>query len=91
MRRVETKVNELVDELDYLKRREQRFRDTNGSLLSQPQPPQFTFLTVMIRGTESTNERVKNFSLLTLLVLMTLGTWQIFYLRGFFQKKNLID
>jgi hypothetical protein len=30
MRRVETKVNELVDELDYLKRRESRFRDTNG-------------------------------------------------------------
>ncbi|KAF9972950.1 vesicle coat component [Actinomortierella ambigua] len=40
---------------------------------------------------ESTNERVKWFSTLTLVVLVTSGLWQIFYLKRFFKKKRLID
>ncbi|KAG0237057.1 vesicle coat component [Actinomortierella wolfii] len=40
---------------------------------------------------ESTNERVKWFSTFTLVVLVTSGLWQIFYLKRFFKKKRLID
>ncbi|KAF9101694.1 vesicle coat component [Mortierella sp. AM989] len=40
---------------------------------------------------ESTNERVKFFSTLTMCVLVVLGLWQIFYLKQFFRKKRLID
>ncbi|EPX74910.1 COPII-coated vesicle component Erv25 [Schizosaccharomyces octosporus yFS286] len=39
---------------------------------------------------ESTNERVKNFAYLTFITLIVLVTWQIIYLRSFFQRKHLI-
>ncbi|KAI7880638.1 hypothetical protein K492DRAFT_177713 [Lichtheimia hyalospora FSU 10163] len=69
LRKLETIVKEVVGEMNYLKRREARMRDTN----------------------ESTNERVKWFSLLSLFTLITLGTWQVLYLRRFFRRKRLID
>jgi len=40
---------------------------------------------------ESTNVRVQNFALLTLVTLIALGVWQIFHLRAFFRRKYLID
>ncbi|EPY51024.1 COPII-coated vesicle component Erv25 [Schizosaccharomyces cryophilus OY26] len=39
---------------------------------------------------ESTNERVKNFAYFTFITLIVLVTWQILYLRSFFQRKHLI-
>lgn len=39
---------------------------------------------------ESTNERVKWFSLTTMGLLVALGIWQIFYLRAYFRSKHLI-
>ncbi|KAK9898535.1 hypothetical protein P389DRAFT_167056 [Cystobasidium minutum MCA 4210] len=69
MRKLEGVVKEIVDELNYLKRREARMRDTN----------------------ESTNERVYWFSLLTAATLVSLGIWQILYLRSYFKRKHLID
>lgn len=69
LRKLETVVQEIVEEMNYLKRREARMRDTN----------------------ESTNERVKFFSILSLFTLFALGTWQILYLRRFFKRKRLID
>ncbi|KAG9289208.1 hypothetical protein G9A89_022517 [Geosiphon pyriformis] len=69
LRKLEQVVQEIVDEMDYLRKREARMRDTN----------------------ESTNERVKWFSLGTMFVLLSLGGWQIFYLKKFFQRKRLID
>ncbi|QIX00257.1 hypothetical protein AMS68_005774 [Peltaster fructicola] len=39
---------------------------------------------------ESTNERVKWFSLSTMGLLVALGIWQIFYLRAYFRSKHLI-
>ncbi|KAG1054559.1 hypothetical protein G6F43_003429 [Rhizopus delemar] len=69
LRKLETVVNEIVDEMNYLKRRETKLRDTN----------------------ESTNERVKWFSILSLITLFGLGTWQVLYLRQFFRRKRLID
>ncbi|KAG1469862.1 hypothetical protein G6F56_003015 [Rhizopus delemar] len=69
LRKLETVVSEIVDEMNYLKRREAKLRDTN----------------------ESTNERVKWFSTLSLMTLFGLGTWQVLYLRRFFKRKRLID
>ncbi|RUS23958.1 emp24/gp25L/p24 family/GOLD-domain-containing protein, partial [Jimgerdemannia flammicorona] len=69
LRKLEKVVQEIWDEMEYLKNREAKMRDTN----------------------ESTNERVQWFSLLTLFTLISLGIWQIFYLRRFFKRKRLID
>lgn len=68
LRKLEKLIEEIVDEMEYLKRREARMRDTN----------------------ESTNERVWSFSLLSIIVLCSVGAWQVFYLRKFFQSKKLI-
>ncbi|PWZ00338.1 endoplasmic reticulum vesicle protein 25 [Testicularia cyperi] len=69
MRKLESVANEIMNEMDYLKKRELRMRDTNMS----------------------TNMRVSNFAILTILALVVLGTWQVFHLRGFFKRKYLID
>ncbi|KAF8317710.1 hypothetical protein DL93DRAFT_2125081 [Clavulina sp. PMI_390] len=69
MRKLEGVVKEIVDELGYLRDREERFADTN----------------------QSTNVRVQNFAVLTLVALIGLGVWQIFHLRAFFRRKYLID
>lgn len=63
LRRIEEMVGEIVSEMEYLRRREQKLRDTN----------------------ESTNERVKWFSFLTIGTLAGLGVWQVFYLRAYFR------
>ncbi|KAJ3391412.1 vesicle coat component [Lobulomyces angularis] len=39
---------------------------------------------------ELANERVRNFSILSMLVLVGVGLWQVWYLRKFFQVKKLI-
>ncbi|SCW02806.1 LAFE_0F14686g1_1 [Lachancea fermentati] len=68
LRRIEEMTDEIVDELNYLKAREERLRDTN----------------------ESTNRRVRNFSLLVIFVLVCLGAWQINYLRNYFKARHII-
>nr|XP_019013358.1 endoplasmic reticulum vesicle protein 25 [Kwoniella pini CBS 10737]OCF52139.1 endoplasmic reticulum vesicle protein 25 [Kwoniella pini CBS 10737] len=40
---------------------------------------------------ESTNARVKNFSILITLGIIGLGIWQLVHLRSFFKRKYLID
>lgn len=52
-----------MSEMDYLRSREQRLRDTN----------------------ESTNTRVKWFAFATMGMLVSLGVWQIVYLRAYFR------
>ena len=39
---------------------------------------------------ESTNDRVKWFSIVSILTLIGLAGWQILYLRSFFKSKKLI-
>lgn len=56
-------VSEIVSEMDYLRSREQKLRDTN----------------------ESTNTRVKWFAFATMGMLVSLGVWQIVYLRAYFR------
>jgi len=40
---------------------------------------------------ESTHSRVLYFSIFTMLCLIGLATWQVFYLRKYFKSKKLID
>ncbi|ODV58527.1 uncharacterized protein ASCRUDRAFT_10121 [Ascoidea rubescens DSM 1968] len=68
LRRIEELTDEIVDELNYLKVREERLRNTN----------------------ESTNSRVKNFSFLIIISLISLGIWQVQYLRAYFRSKHII-
>jgi hypothetical protein len=56
-------VQEIVAEMDYLRQREQKLRDTN----------------------ESTNNRVKWFAFGTMGMLVSLGAWQVVYLRAYFR------
>jgi len=60
---MEEMVAEIVHEMDYMRTREQKLRDTN----------------------ESTNTRVKWFAFATMGMLVSLGAWQIVYLRAYFR------
>lgn len=68
LRRIEEMTYEIAGELQYLKAREERMRDTN----------------------ESTNSRVKWFSILVVSSLVGLGAWQVQYLRHYFKVKHII-
>jgi hypothetical protein len=68
LRKIEELTDEIVGELEYLKAREERLRDTN----------------------ESTNRRVRNFSVCIILALVALGAWQLAYLRNYFKAKHII-
>jgi hypothetical protein len=39
---------------------------------------------------ESTNERVAFYSIASLLIVVALGVWQLWYLRSFFQRKKIL-
>jgi hypothetical protein len=88
MRKLEGLVKEIVDEMGYLKKREERFADTNSA---------FSLAAVGLieyyshTGAVSTQQRVQNFAWFTLASLTGLGVWQIFHLRSFFRRKYLID
>ena len=68
LKKIESLTGEIVQELQYLKRREERMRDTN----------------------ESTNSRVKWFSIIVFFSLVGFGGWQIQYLRHYFKVKHII-
>ncbi|AOW28632.1 endoplasmic reticulum vesicle protein 25 [Candida albicans P57072] len=68
LKRIESITEEIVEELRYLKAREERMRDTN----------------------ESTNSRVKWFSIVVIASLVGFGVWQIQYLRHYFKVKHII-
>ncbi|CAK9439292.1 uncharacterized protein LODBEIA_P34850 [Lodderomyces beijingensis] len=68
LKKIESLTGEIVQELQYLKAREERMRDTN----------------------ESTNARVKWFSIIIVVCLVGLGAWQIQYLRHYFKVKHII-
>ncbi|CAI5758184.1 unnamed protein product [Candida verbasci] len=68
LKKIDSLINEISSELQYLKGREERMRNTN----------------------ESTNSRVKWFSIIIILSLVGLGVWQIQYLRHYFKVKHII-
>lgn len=86
MRKLEGVVKEIVDEMGYLKKREERFQITN-SMCNLTAMPAAAHVAMLV----STNKRVQNFAWFTLGALICLGAWQIFHLRAFFKRKYLID
>lgn len=68
MRRIEDGVAEILNDLKYLRRREERMRDTN----------------------ESTNSRVAWLSIFSVVTMVAVGAWQIYYLKRYFQQKKIL-
>jgi hypothetical protein len=68
VRKVEDGVADILNDLKYMSRREEKMRNTN----------------------ESTNARVMWLSVVYVCVLVSLGIWQIFYLKRYFQQKKLL-
>lgn len=85
MRKLEGVVKEIVDQLNYLKVREARMRDTNGECLTLELYRREASRTDL-HSKESTNDRVRIFFILTLSTLLLLGAWQIAYLRSYFKS-----
>lgn len=90
MRKIEGIIKEIIDEMSYLKNREERFTMTNGTprtALCSVVSPNIKHFTLSV----STNERVQNFAWFTIVSLTGLGVWQILHLRAYFKRKYLID
>lgn len=68
LRKVDEMLEEVITELEYLVKREERLRDTN----------------------ESTNRRVKNFFLAGAVMLISVGFYQVHYLRNYFRSKHIL-
>lgn len=85
MRKLEQMTREIVADMNYLKKREERMRDTNGAYFYT----KYQHICLDFHA-ESTNTRVKNFGLITLAVLFVLGVWQVIHLRSYFRRKYLI-
>lgn len=100
LRHLEKVMQGIVDEMEYLKAREVAMRDTNGRsvalvmLLRQRVSivcnVNCIFTLISCTPKESTNARVKWFSLLSLSTLVGSGLWQVWYLRRFFHQKKLL-
>jgi len=88
MRKLEGLVKEVVDDMEYLRDREERFTSTNCAYFVAHSPSYCIFIDIFL---VSTNQRVQNFAWFTILSLAGLGVWQIFHLRAFFKRKYLID
>lgn len=87
MRKLEGIVKEISEEMAYLKRREEKFTDTNCAFSSA-----HSFILEFSKTLPvSTNIRVQNFAWFTIISLTACGVWQIFHLRAFFKRKYLID
>lgn len=78
MRKLEAVVKEIQDEMGYLQRREMKMRDTNGASESLS-PFLLKSMEMLTRTVESTNTRVKNFSILIMIGIVALGAWQVSY------------
>ena len=87
MRKLEGLVKEVVDEMNYLSKREERFSSTNCAYFVVYPSSHYILINTLV----STNQRVQNFAWFTILSLAGLGVWQIFHLRAFFKRKYLID
>lgn len=48
-------------------------------------------ISLLLLSTETTHSRVMYFSLFSMLCLLSLATWQVFYLRRYFKAKKLIE
>lgn len=93
LRKLEDKAEEIYKEMSYQREREEQMRDTNGELLAvlpYTTPVAIETAADFSPPAESTNSRVLWFSVLSIVVLLGMGSWQIIYLRSFFKSSQLI-
>jgi p24 family protein delta-1 len=72
-------VNEIVQDMEYLKGREQKMRDTNES--TNTRVKSFAILTSVHSCCDA------NIGM----VLLGLSAWQIIYLRTYFKRKGMLE
>ena len=87
MRKLEGLVKEIVDDMGYLRSREERFSDTNCESQRLARVTLSSPHAILV----STNKRVQSFAWFTIFALTALGAWQILHLRAYFKRKYLID
>jgi len=80
LRRIENVVTEIVQDMEYLKAREQSMRNTNES--TNDRVKYFAMLTSILR---------LNVTLTVGAVLLGLTIWQIVYLRTYFKRKGMLE
>jgi len=104
--KIQRNLEEVVRDLAYFKRREERHRDTNGKY---PEPVTISLNLDLNNEIESTNSRVmvmidsfplspsinslispQWFSIVSMVVIVAIGSWQLLYLRRFFAQKKLL-
>jgi hypothetical protein len=98
MRFLEKRGQEILRELEYQRQREEEHRNTNGRRF--PDVPQLQrSLTVVLSSflmspdvpfAESTNTRLMWFSVLTMVVMLSLSVFQVVYLHRYFRHKKMI-
>ena len=78
----------IVDELDYLKKQEEKLANINRTFSSSPSPAH----TMLILSWTSLDQSARaNISWFSLFFLVGLGAWGVFHLRAFLKRKYLID
>ena len=80
LRRIEDVITEIVQDMEYLKVREQRMRNTNES--TNERVKGFAILSSIIPVGKL---------LISGLVLLGLTIWQIVYLRTYFKRKGMLE
>jgi len=89
LKRLEDLSQDIVQGFDHMKMRAKEMRNTNGNIFVVQN--RIFFETSFFFVSESTNKRVFYFSLFSMVCLITLATWQVFYLRRYFKAKKLIE
>ena len=90
LKRLEDLSEAIVQDFAYMRQREEEMRDTNGNFKNINTVIDFD-VHFFHFSLESTNSRVLYFSVLSMLCLIALATWQVLYLRRFFKAKKLIE
>ncbi|ODV90035.1 hypothetical protein CANCADRAFT_31119 [Tortispora caseinolytica NRRL Y-17796] len=85
----ENKAMEVKEKLKPLEQELKRVEDTLDEVIRSNEYLQARE-TRMRDTNESTNDRVKYFSLVSLISLLALGAWQVTYLRHYFRSKHII-
>lgn len=80
LRRIENVISEIVQDMEYLKGREQTMRNTNESTNDR------------VKGFAILTSTLPRFRVLMIgLVLFGLSLWQIIYLRTYFKRKGMLE
>jgi len=92
LKRLEDFSEAIVLEFKDMKMRADEMRNTNGILLLIHIGYKiYLFKFIILFISESTNTRVFYFSLFSMICLIVLATWQVWYLRSYFKAKKLIE